>query len=78
MREFLLHLFLYQPVAPVHHLDDKAGVIVDRVEIAAAPQHQGLVDGILETEVRLLGDFGYNPSSLRDRSLRLWPRPRIR
>ena len=56
MRAFLLQLFLYQPVAPVDHLDDEAGVIVDRVEFAAAPQYQGLVDGVLEPEVCLLGD----------------------
>ena len=56
MRAFLLQLFLYQPVAPVQHLADEAGVIVGRVEIAAAPQHEGLADGVLETEVCLLGD----------------------
>lgn len=56
MRAFLLQLFFYMPVAPVHHLDDEAGVIVGRVEIAAATQYQGLINGILETEVCLLGD----------------------
>ena len=55
MREFLLQLFLYQPVAPVHHLAHEAVVVVDRVEITAATQHEGLVQGVLEPEVGLLG-----------------------
>ena len=55
MKAFLLQLFLHQAVAPVHHLPDEAGVLVERVEIAAAPQHQGLVDGVLEPVVGLLG-----------------------
>ena len=45
MSSFLLQLFLYQPVAPVHRLADEAGVVVDGVEIAAAPQHEGLGPG---------------------------------
>ena len=56
MREFLLQLFLYQPVAPVHHLAAEAGVIVDRVEVAAATQHEGLIKGVMLPEVSLLGD----------------------
>ena len=56
MREFLLQLFLDQPVAPVHHLAEEAGVIVDRVEVAAATQHEGLIKGVIQPEVSLLGD----------------------
>ena len=56
MREFLLQLFLYQPVAPVHHLADEAGVVINFIEITAAPQHESLVDGILQPVVGLLGD----------------------
>ena len=56
MREFLLQLFLYQPVAAGHDLADEAGVIINRIEITAAPQHQSLVDGVLEPKVGLLGD----------------------
>ena len=62
MREFLLQLFLdqpvapvHQPVAPVHHLAEEAG-IVDRVEVAAATQHEGLIKGVIQPEVSLLGD----------------------
>ena len=56
MRAFLLQLALHQAVAPVHHLADEAGVLVEGAEIAAAPQHQGLADGVLEPVVGLLGD----------------------
>ncbi|MCE2459136.1 MAG: hypothetical protein J4G14_15205 [Dehalococcoidia bacterium] len=55
MREFLLQLPHHQPVAPGHYLADEAGVIVDRVEVAAVPQHEGLVQDILQTVVGLLG-----------------------
>ena len=41
MRAFLLQLPPYQPVAPAHHLADEAGVVVDGIEIPAAPQHEG-------------------------------------
>ena len=56
MNSFLLQLFLYQPVAPVHHLADETGVGVDGIEIAAAPQHESLVQGVLQPVVGLLGD----------------------
>ena len=38
------------------HLPDETGVVVGGVEIAAAPQDQGLVHGILQTVVGVLGD----------------------
>ena len=53
---FLLQLFLYQAVAPLHYLLNEGAVLVDRAEIPAAPQHQGLVDGVLEPVMGLLGD----------------------
>ena len=43
----LTQLPLHQAVAPVHHLADKAGVLVEGAEVAAAPEHQGLADGVL-------------------------------
>ena len=43
MRAFLLQLPLDQPVASLDHLPDEAGVVVAGVEVAAAPQDQGLV-----------------------------------
>ena len=55
MRAFLLQLPQHQPVAPVNHLPGEAGVVVGRVELTAAPQHQSLVDGVLEPVVGLLG-----------------------
>ena len=42
-------------MAPLDHLPHEEGVVVGGVEIAAAPEHQGLVDGVLETVVALLG-----------------------
>ena len=56
MSSFLFQLFLYQPVASVHRLADEAGVVVDGVEIAAATQHDSLVQGVLQPVVGLLGD----------------------
>ena len=56
MRSFLLRLFLHQTVAPVHHLADETGVVADHVEVATAPQHQGLINGVLEPVVCLLDD----------------------
>ena len=56
VRAFLLQLFLYQPVAPVHRLTDEAGVFSGGVEVPAAPQHEGLVQGVLQPVVGLLGD----------------------
>ena len=35
---------------------DEAGVVVDGIEIAAAPQHEGLVKGVLQPVMGLLGD----------------------
>ena len=55
MRAFLLQLPQHQPVAPVNHLPGEAGAVVGRVELTAAPQHQSLVDGVLEPVVGLLG-----------------------
>ena len=52
----LLQLSLYQAVAYVHHLPDEVGVVVGGVEITAAPQDEGLVDGVLEAVVGVLGD----------------------
>ena len=47
---------MHQPVAPIHHLADEAGVLLKGVEVTAAPQHEGLVDGVLEPVVGLLGN----------------------
>ena len=47
---------LYQAIASLHHLPDEAGVVVGGVEIAAAPQDEGLVDGVLQAVVGVLGD----------------------
>ena len=55
-RHFLLQLPLCQAIASLHHLPDEAGVVVDSVEIAAAPQDEGLVDGVLEAVVGVLSD----------------------
>ena len=52
----LLQLPLHQAVAPVHHLADEAGVLLKGVEVAAAPQHESLADGVLQPVVGLLGD----------------------
>ena len=56
MWTFLLQLPLHQAVAPVHHFPDEGAVLLQGTEIAAAPQHQGLVDGVLEPVMGLLGD----------------------
>ena len=56
VRAFLLQLFLHQAVAPVHYLLDEGGVLLEGAEITAAPQHQGLVDGVLEPVMGLLHD----------------------
>ena len=56
MRAFLLQPTLDQAVASLDHLMDEPGVIVAGVEIPAAPQDEGLVDGVLEAVVALLGD----------------------
>ena len=53
---FLLQLSLDQTIASLDYLPDEVGVVVDGVEIPAAPQDEGLVDGVLETIVTLLGD----------------------
>ena len=58
----LLQLPLHQAVAPVHHLPDEAGV--QGAEITAAPQHHGLVDGVLEPEVGLLTPFSWDSPEL--------------
>ena len=55
-RQFLLQLPLYQAIAFLHHLPDEVGVVGGGVEIAAAAQDQGLVDGVLQTIVGVLGD----------------------
>ena len=55
MRALFLQLPLHQAVAPVHHLADEAGVLVEGAEVAAAPQHQCLAEGVLEPVVGLLG-----------------------
>ena len=47
---------MYQTIASPHHLPDEAGVVVVGIEIAAATQDEGLVDGVLEPVVSLLGD----------------------
>ena len=52
----LLQLPLYQAIASLHHLPDKVTVVVDSVKITAAAQHQGLIDGVLEPVVGVLGD----------------------
>ena len=56
MRAFLLQLPLDQPVASLDHLPDEAVVVVAAVEVPAAPQDEGLVDGVLEAVVALLGN----------------------
>ena len=55
-KQLLLQLPLYQAIASLHHLPDEAGVVVDSVKIAAAPQDEGLVDGVLQAVVGVLGD----------------------
>ena len=55
-KQLLFQLPLYQAIASLDHLPDEAGVVVGGVEIAAAPQDEGLVDGVLEPVVGLLGD----------------------
>ena len=45
-----------QAIAPLDHLPDEEGVVIGGVEIAAAPQDEGLVDSVLEAVVALLGD----------------------
>ena len=52
---FLLQLPLHQAVAPVHHLPDEAGVGLGGIEVPAAPQHQSLVQSVLQPVVGLLG-----------------------
>ena len=52
----LLQLSLYQAIASLHHLPDKVSVVVGGVKSAAAPQHQGLVGGVLQAVVGVLGD----------------------
>ena len=47
---------MYQTIAPVHHCADEVGIGFGSVEIAAAPRDEGLVDGVLEPVVSLLGD----------------------
>ena len=54
--QFLLQLSLRQAVASLDHPRHEEGVIVGGVKIAAAPQDQGLVYGVLEAVVALLGD----------------------
>ena len=56
MRAFLVQLPLDQPVAFLDHLPDKVRVIVVGVEVPVAPQDEGLVDGVLQAGVALLGD----------------------
>ena len=53
--QFLLQLSLCQAVAPLDHPLHEEGVVVGGVKIAAAPQDQGLADGVLEPVVALLG-----------------------
>ena len=53
---FLLQLPQHQPVAPLDHLPDEAVVVVKGIEVAAAAQHECLVEGALQPEVGLLGD----------------------
>ena len=55
-KHLLLQLSLYQAIASLHHLPDKVSVVVDSVKITAAAQHQGLVDGVLQAVVGVLGD----------------------
>ena len=55
MRALLLQLSLHQAVALSHHLTHEAGVGPRGVEIPAAPQHQCLVQGVLEPVVGVLG-----------------------
>ena len=56
MRAFLLQLPPYQPVATVNHLSDEAPVVIGGIEVPASPQHEGLVQGVLQPVVGLLGD----------------------
>ena len=43
---FLLQLPLHQAVASLNHLPDETGVGLGGIEVAAAPQHQGLVPSV--------------------------------
>ena len=56
VRPFLPQLPLDQPVASLDHPTNEEGIIVAGVEIAAASQDEGLVYGILQVAVSLLGD----------------------
>ena len=56
MSPFLLQLSLDQAVAFPDHLPDESGVIIAGVEVPAAPEHQGLVDSVLEPVMSLLGN----------------------
>ena len=52
--KFLGVPLLSRRVARGHHLVEKATVVAAAVEVAAAAQHQGLVDGCLEAVMALL------------------------
>ena len=46
---------LHQAVAPLNHLANEAGVGLGGIEVAAAPQHQSLVQSVLQPVMSLLG-----------------------
>ena len=50
MKAFLLQLPHYQAVERRNHPPDKAGVVLGGVPLLAAPQHQGMIRGVLEPE----------------------------
>ena len=52
----MLQLSLRQAVASLDHPLHEYRVVVGGVKIAAAPQNQGLVYGVLDLVVALLGD----------------------
>ena len=52
---FLLQFPLHQAVAPLNHLPDETVVGLGGIEVPAAPQHQGLVQSVLQPVMSLLG-----------------------
>ena len=52
---FLLQFPLHQAVAPLNHLPDETVVGLGGIEVPAAPQHQSLVQSVLQPVMSLLG-----------------------
>ena len=65
MTTLRLELRVHQPVSPIDDSSDELSVLVLGLEVAAAPEYEGLSDGILQTPVSLL----YNAVLVRERGL---------